>query len=32
VRHILSTAAAKPHQLNEFAREASGGVIYPGLL
>jgi uncharacterized protein (DUF488 family) len=32
VRHILTTAAAKPHQLSEFAREASGGVIYPGLL
>jgi uncharacterized protein (DUF488 family) len=32
VRHILSTAAAKPHQLSEFARETSGGVIYPGLL
>jgi uncharacterized protein (DUF488 family) len=32
VRHILSTAAAKPHRLSEFAREASGGVTYPGLL
>ena len=32
VRHILTTAAAKPHQLSEFARETSGGVIYPGLL
>jgi uncharacterized protein (DUF488 family) len=32
VRHILSTAAPKPHQLSEFARQTSGGVIYPGLL
>ena len=32
VRHILSTAAAKPHQLSEFARENARGVIYPGLL
>jgi uncharacterized protein (DUF488 family) len=32
VRHILSTAAANPHQLSEFARETARGVIYPGLL
>lgn len=32
VRHILTTAAAKPHQLSEFALETSGGVTYPGLL
>ena len=32
VRHILSTTAAKPHQLSEFARETARGVIYPGLL
>jgi uncharacterized protein (DUF488 family) len=32
VRHILTRAAAKPHELSEFAREHQGGVIYPGLL
>ena len=32
VRHILSTAAPKPHQLSEFARPTTRGVIYPGLL
>lgn len=32
VRHILSTADPKPHQLSEFARRAQGGVTYPGLL
>jgi uncharacterized protein (DUF488 family) len=32
VLHILSTAAPKPHELSEFARELDGQVIYPGLL
>lgn len=32
VRHILSSADAKPHQLSEFARETAEGVTYPGLL
>jgi uncharacterized protein (DUF488 family) len=32
VRHILSAAAAKPHELSKFAREEEGRVIYPGLL
>ena len=32
VRHILSAAEPKPHELSEFAREEAGGVIYPGLL
>jgi len=32
VRHILSTAAPKVHELSEFARGKSGGVTYPGLL
>jgi hypothetical protein len=32
VLHILSKAEPKPHELSEFAREAGGGVIYPGLL
>ncbi len=32
VRHILSAAEPKPHQLSDFAREGEGGVIYPGLL
>ena len=32
VRHILSTAAPKVHELSEFAREVSGEVSYPGLL
>jgi uncharacterized protein (DUF488 family) len=32
VWHILSSAAPKPHELSEFARERDGTVIYPGLL
>ena len=32
VRHILSTADPKPHELSEFARAGDGGVTYPGLL
>lgn len=32
VRHILSAAEAKPHELSEFARAQGEGVIYPGLL
>lgn len=32
VRHILSAAEAKPHELSEFARAEPGGVSYPGLL
>ena len=32
VRHILSTAAPKRHELSEFARATSGTVTYPGLL
>ena len=32
VRHILSAATPKPHELSEFAREHSRRVIYPGLL
>ena len=32
VHHILSAAAAKPHQLSEFARKAETGLTYPGLL
>jgi uncharacterized protein (DUF488 family) len=32
VLHILSSAVPKPHELSDFAREAGGGVIYPGLL
>lgn len=32
VRHILSVAEPKPHELSEFARREGGGVIYPGLL
>ena len=32
VRHILSTAAAKPHELCEFAHPDREGVTYPGLL
>lgn len=32
VRHILSGAAAKPHELSEFARVDMSGVNYPGLL
>jgi uncharacterized protein (DUF488 family) len=32
VRHILSEAEAKPHELSEFARASDGRVTYPGLL
>lgn len=32
VLHILSTAAPKPHELSDFARERDGRVVYPGLL
>ena len=32
VRHILSGAAPKPHELSEFARAEQGEVTYPGLL
>jgi uncharacterized protein (DUF488 family) len=32
VRHILSSAAPKPHELSEFARVHEGKVTYPGLL
>lgn len=32
VRHILSAAPPKPHELSEFARVHEGRVIYPGLL
>jgi uncharacterized protein (DUF488 family) len=32
VRHILSAAAPKPHELSEFARLSGRRVIYPGLL
>ncbi len=32
VKHILSAAAAKPHELSEFARVDGRRVIYPGLL
>ena len=32
VRHILSAAEPKPHELSDFARAQAGGVIYPGLL
>lgn len=32
VRHILTTAEPKPHELSEFARPIDGRVIYPGLL
>lgn len=32
VRHILTAAAAKPHELSEFARPEGRGVTYPGLL
>lgn len=32
VRHILSAAPPKPHELSEFARVAAGRVTYPGLL
>lgn len=32
VRHILSLAEPKPHELSEFARVEEGRVTYPGLL
>jgi uncharacterized protein (DUF488 family) len=32
VRHIVSAAPPKPHEVSEFARIARGKVIYPGLL
>lgn len=32
VLHILPPGPPKPHELSEFAREAEGEVIYPGLL
>lgn len=32
VRHILSVAQPKPHELSEFARVANRMVTYPGLL
>jgi uncharacterized protein (DUF488 family) len=32
VRHILSAAQPKPHELSEFARGGDLGVTYPGLL
>lgn len=32
VRHIVSLAEAKAHELTHFARVESGKVIYPGLL
>ena len=32
VRHIVSPAEAKPHELTPFARVEHGKVIYPGLL
>jgi uncharacterized protein (DUF488 family) len=32
VLHILTSAAPKPHELSQFAREHEDGVIYPGLL
>ncbi len=32
VQHILGAEAPKPHELSEFARQAAGAVIYPGLL
>jgi uncharacterized protein (DUF488 family) len=32
VRHILTTAEPKPHEMSEFARVQDGRVIYPGLL
>jgi uncharacterized protein (DUF488 family) len=32
VRHIVSPAEARPHELTEFARMGHGKVIYPGLL
>jgi uncharacterized protein (DUF488 family) len=31
VRHILSSAGPKPHELSEFARVDGGVVTYPGL-
>jgi uncharacterized protein (DUF488 family) len=32
VRHILSSADPKPHELSEFARQTADTVTYPGLL
>jgi len=32
IRHIVSAATPKPHELSEFARESEGRVIYPGVL
>ena len=32
VRHIVSSAPPKPHELGAFARPGPGKVIYPGLL
>ena len=32
VFHILSAAAAKPHELSEFARVEHGRLTYPGLI
>jgi uncharacterized protein (DUF488 family) len=32
VRHILSGAAPKPHELSDFAQPGGDGVTYPGLL
>jgi uncharacterized protein (DUF488 family) len=32
VRHIVSAAAAKPHELSEFARVSGRQVTYPALL
>jgi uncharacterized protein (DUF488 family) len=32
VRHIISTACPKPHELSPFARVTDRKVIYPGLL
>ena len=32
VRHILTAAIAKPHELSGFARVDGRKVIYPGLL
>jgi uncharacterized protein (DUF488 family) len=32
VLHILSSAAPRPHEFTEFAREVEGELVYPGLL
>jgi uncharacterized protein (DUF488 family) len=32
VRHILSAAAPKPHELSEFAVIREGQITYPGLI